>query len=78
MSINDLGSIRVRIECANIAKMNKVRAWARRNGAHVVASRYARDAYEGHVDIAGPWNVGRSETEAKAAALRAILTGCQF
>lgn len=68
----DLSPI-VRIEYANLAKVNKIRAWARRNDATVQVSRYARDAYEGRVKVYAPWNEGRSETDRKIAELKALL-----
>lgn len=70
---SDFASPRVRIEYANMAKVNKIRAWARRNGARVDVSRYTRDAYEGFVIIHAPWNVGRIETDRKVAELQAII-----
>jgi len=71
--VTDFGSINVQIKYANLAKMNKVRAWARKNNATVHVSRYARDAYEGHVTIHSPWDEGASVTGAKAVALRALI-----
>ena len=71
--MNDLASIDVRIEYANMAKMNKIRAWARKNGATVNVQRYARDAYEGSVKIHSPWNEGRGIVDGKAAELRALI-----
>jgi hypothetical protein len=56
-----------------MAKMNKIRAWARKNGATVKAARYARDAYEGVVVIPSPWNEGAAVADSKVAALRALL-----
>ena len=73
--MEDLASISVRIEYANMAKMNKIRAWARKNGATVKVQRYARDAYEGHVVIHAAWNEGVAITGAKANALRALISG---
>lgn len=69
----DFGSVTVRIRYANMAQANKVRAWARRNGAVVKLSRYAKDAYEGEVKILSPWNVGQGQTLSKAGDLRARL-----
>ena len=63
----------VRIPYANTAKMNRIRAWARKNGAQVAASRYAHDAYEGKMRIHSPWNVGRIETDRKIAEVKAII-----
>lgn len=74
MNWNDFASPRVRIEYANMGKINKIRAWARRNNASVNASRYARDAYEGHVKIHAPWNEGASETDRKVNELKALLS----
>ena len=63
----------VRVEYANMATMNKVRAWARRNNATVRVERYARDAYSGSVKVHSPWNEGKSETDRKVAEVKAIL-----
>ena len=63
----------VRIEYANMALLNRVRAWARRNGATVRVQRYARDAYDGSVKVHSPWNEGKSETDRKVAELKALL-----
>ena len=73
MNWNDFASPRVRIEYANLAKINRVRAWARRNGATVQVSRYARDAYEGHVKIHAPWDERKSVTDGKVADLKTLL-----
>ena len=35
----------------DMAKLNKLRAWARRNRCRITSSRCARDAYEGSVVI---------------------------
>lgn len=66
-------SPRVKIEYANMSKMNKIRQWARKNNASVHVSRYARDAYEGYVTVHSPRNEGQSITDAKVAALKAIV-----
>lgn len=63
----------VRVEYANMATMNKVRTWARKNNAVVRVNRYARDAYEGTVKVCSPWNEGKSETDRRVAELKAIL-----
>lgn len=63
----------IRVAYLNMAGMNKVRAWARKNKARVVVSRYTTDAYDGHVFISSPWNVGREQTDAKVADLKALL-----
>jgi hypothetical protein len=68
----DLSPI-VRIEYANMAKLNKIRAWARRNNSIVNVSRYARDAYEGKVKVYSPWNEGRDETDRKVAEIKTII-----
>lgn len=73
MNWTDFVAVNVRIEYADTAKMNKIRAWARKNGAAVNVERYARDAYSGTVKIPSPWNEGKSVQEAKAAAVRAII-----
>lgn len=66
-------SPRVRIEYANMAKINKIRAWARRNNCSVAVSRYARDAYEGWVNVYSPWNEGKTETDRKVAEVKALI-----
>ncbi len=63
----------VRIECVNMAKLNKIRAWARKRNASVQVSRYARDAYEGRVNIASPWNKGKITVDAEIAELKALI-----
>ena len=73
MLASDFASVRVGIEYANMAKLNKIRTWAKRNGATVKVSRYAKDAYEGYVSIPSPWNEGRDVAQAKAAELRKLL-----
>ncbi len=72
MNWNDFASYDVQITCANMAKMNRVRAWARKNGATVLASRYARDAYEGRVKV--PMKQGREQQAALVAELKEILS----
>lgn len=64
----------VRVNYATLATMNKVRAWARKNGATVKVSRYARDAYEGHVNVPSPWNMGREQTLALVRELKELLS----
>ena len=66
-------SPRVRIAYANMAKMNKIRAWARRNNASVQVERYARDAYEGFVTVHSLWNEGREQTLTRVAELKAVI-----
>ena len=71
MNWNDFSTARVNIEYANMAKMNKIRAWARRNHSIVIAHRYARDAYEGHVKI--PMRQGLIEQNELIKGLKALL-----
>ena len=71
MNWNEFSAIPVRIEYANLARMNKIRAWARKNNATVTVSRYARDAYEGHVKVYMPFN--REQQLAKVAELKELL-----
>ena len=71
MNWNDFSSARVRIEYANMAKMNKIRAWARRNHSRVDSSRYARDAYEGYVHI--PMRQGLNEQAELVKEIKAII-----
>ena len=68
-----MGDRVVYIEYADMSKMNKIRAIARKHGAIVNVSRYARDAYEGKVTIPYKWNRGRSEDDAIVAALTAVI-----
>jgi hypothetical protein len=68
-----MGDRTVYIEYANMAKMNKIRAIARKHGAIVNVSRYARDAYEGKVTIPYRWNRGRLEDDAIVAAIEAVI-----
>ena len=71
MDWNNFNSILVRVDGADMAKMNRIRAWARRNNATVKVSRYARDAYEGHVKV--PMPLGRDQQAAKVTELKAII-----
>ena len=71
MNWNDFSSAKIKIEYANMSKMNKIRAWARKNHAIVNVSRYARDAYEGTVSI--PMKTGREQQLALINDLKAIL-----
>lgn len=65
--------IPVRIEYADMAKMNRIRAWARRHNAIVAVERYARDAYAGVVKVPFPWNKGRIVVDAEIAELKALI-----
>jgi hypothetical protein len=71
MNWNDFASAQVRIEYADMAKMNKIRAWARKNNATVKAAPYTKGAWEGFVKI--PMPEGREQQAAKVAELKAIL-----
>lgn len=71
MDWNDFTSTKVRIEYANLGKINKIRAWARRNGATCQVSRYARDAYEGYVRV--PMPQGPDQQTAKIAEVKEII-----
>ena len=71
--MHDLASVHVQIPYANMALMNKIRAWARKNNATVKVQRYARDAYEGHVVVHSPWDEGAGVAQSKAIALRALI-----
>ena len=51
MNWNALSERYVPIDYATMAKMNKIRALARKMGARVEVTRYARDAYEGRVVV---------------------------
>lgn len=68
--------IPVRIEYANMAKINKIRAWARRNNATVEVSRYAKDAYEGRVKIHTSWQTGREQDLARVTACKELVQSC--
>ncbi len=72
-AMNDWNTVKVRIEYADMAKMNKIRAAARKHGATVHAQRYARDAYEGYVSVSSPWNEGKSQHEERIAAIKAAI-----
>jgi len=63
----------VRIEYASMAKLNRIRAWARKHNAAVKTQRYARDAYEGTVSI--PMRQGRDQQNALVVELKALLKG---
>lgn len=66
-------SINVKIDYANLAKMNKIRAAARKHGGTVVVQRYARDAYEGHVKVHTTWDEGSGAHWARVAAIKAAI-----
>lgn len=65
----------VSIPYANLAKINRLRGWARRHNATVQVSRYARDAYEGRVRVPFPWNKGKIVLDAELAELRGLIGG---
>lgn len=71
MNWNDFASTRVRIEYADMAKMNRIRAWARKNNCTVQSSRYTKGAWEGFVKV--PMPEGRDQQNAKIAELKALL-----
>ena len=71
MNWNDFSTAMVKIEYANMAKMNKIRAWARKNHARVNVSRYARDAYEGHVNV--PMRQGLDQQTVLVKELKQII-----
>jgi hypothetical protein len=71
MDWQDFAAARVRIEYADMARINKVRSWARRNGATVNVTRYATNAYEGFVSV--PMPQGREQQAAKIEQLRSII-----
>jgi hypothetical protein len=68
-----LDNFPVRIEYANLAKMNRIRGWARKHGANVQVKRYARDAYEGRVLVPFPWNKGKMTLDSEVAELKALI-----
>lgn len=51
MNWNDFNNRYVTIEYLNMAKLNKLRAFARKMDCRIEVSRYARDAYEGKVIV---------------------------
>lgn len=51
MNWNNFNERYVTIEYLNMAKLNKLRAFARKNDCRVEVLRYARDAYEGRVIV---------------------------
>jgi len=61
----------VRVDYVNMAQANKIRAWARKNHCIVDLSRYARDAYDGHVRV--PMPQGLREQQAMIADLKRLL-----
>lgn len=63
----------VSIEYANMAKLNKIRAVARKNRATVHVQRYAYDAYSGHVTVPTAWDEGVDAHNARVAAIQAIV-----
>jgi len=65
---------KISIACASQAQINKVRAWARKNGASVSVHQYTRGYYEGYVAIPNRWNRGRDAEIALAADCRALLS----
>lgn len=73
MNWSDFASPKITIGHADMATLNKVRAWARRNNATVNVSRYAKDAYEGSVTVHTTAMEAKSATDTKVAALKALL-----
>jgi hypothetical protein len=75
MSSNDLFDVRVPIPYADTARLNQIRGLARRLGAVVKVSRYAKDAYEGHVSI--PYRLDRSRNDdlAIASQFKSLIGG---
>lgn len=71
--MDGLADVVIRIDYADMAKMNRIRAWAKKNGAVVNVNRYARDAYDGHIKIRSPWNEGRDVAQAKAAEFKVLF-----
>ena len=71
--IDDIADVFVHIGYANMARMNRIRAWARKNGAVVNVRRHARDAWSGEVRIRSPWNETREVALAKAQEMRSLL-----
>ena len=70
-----IASGEVRVECANLAQLNRIRAAARKHRATVEVNRYARDAYEGRVIIPTRWDEGKAAHDARIAAIRAVVQG---
>lgn len=70
-----IADVHVNVKFADQALANKIRAWARRNGATVKLDQCTRGAYEGEVVIHSPWDEGVAVAHAKAEALRALLKG---
>ncbi len=73
MSLAQTLATRVRIEYATLAKMNQIRAVARKLGATVHVHRYAKDAYEGHVTIPYDPMTPKAEDDRKAEQLRNVI-----
>jgi hypothetical protein len=71
MNWDDFACAMVRIDCADMGKMNKIRAWARKNNAVVRATPYTKGAWEGTVKV--PMPQGRDQQLAKVAELKAII-----
>lgn len=71
--LDNVADIIVRVEYADLAKVNRIRAWARRNNAVAGLTPYTKGAYSGTVKIRSPWNEGREVVEKKARELRELL-----
>jgi len=69
----DISTSIIRIEYANLAKINCIRAAARKHGGTVKVTRYSTDAYEGKIFVTSPWDEGREKHLARIAATKAAL-----
>ena len=73
MNLNDLASATLRIGYADVARMKRIRAWARKNKATLAIERYAREAYSGTIYIHSPWDEPKAVVDAKAAEFKALF-----
>lgn len=75
MNWNDFASPKVVVKYANGPRANKILAWAKKNNAVVKLTRYASDAYEGHVVVHTNHMESKEQTDLRVTALKAIIKG---
>jgi hypothetical protein len=71
----DMASTRVQVEYANLATINKLRAYCRRHNCSIHVTPYTKGAWEGYITVPSPWNEGTATRDAKVADIKAIVRG---
>src|SRR5258708_1029179 len=67
-AMNDWNTVKVRIEYADMAKMNKIRAAARKHGATVHPQPYPRDPHHAYVTLSSPCTEGKTQHEYRTSS----------